>query len=214
MIRSILMSLIFCLAASATLAQTRVIDGDTFELDDKTIRIFGIDAPETGQECLDDRARPWPCGKIAEETLTRFLAGQAVRCEGREEDPYGRTIAICQVGGEDLGEKLIGAGMAWAFLRYSDRYALDEAKARAAGLGIWQGEAVPAWGHREERWKLAQKLAPNGCPIKGNISNSGKIYHTPWSRSYDRTKIDPSKGERWFCDEAEALAAGWRAPRR
>ncbi|MDN5568676.1 MAG: thermonuclease family protein, partial [Paracoccus sp. (in: a-proteobacteria)] len=51
-------------------------------------------------------------------------------------------------------------------------------------------------------------------PIKGNISGSGeRIYHTPWSSDYGRTKIDEAKGERWFCDEAEAVAEGWRASR-
>jgi len=52
-----------------------------------------------------------------------------------------------------------------------------------------------------------------GCRIKGNISQSGRIYHVPGSPSYDQTKIDESKGERWFCTEEEARAAGWRAPR-
>ena len=52
-----------------------------------------------------------------------------------------------------------------------------------------------------------------GCDIKGNINSEGvKIYHTRASSSYSRTEIDPSKGERWFCTEAEARAAGWRAP--
>lgn len=54
----------------------------------------------------------------------------------------------------------------------------------------------------------------SGCQIKGNISGSGKIYHLPGSDSYDRTKIDESKGERWFCTEEEARAAGWRARRQ
>ena len=55
---------------------------------------------------------------------------------------------------------------------------------------------------------------PGRCLIKGNISQNGRIYHVPGSASYDVTKIDESAGERWFCSEAEALAAGWRAPQR
>lgn len=51
------------------------------------------------------------------------------------------------------------------------------------------------------------------CLIKGNISSKGaKIYHLPGSSSYNSTKIDTKAGERWFCTEAEALAAGWHAP--
>ena len=51
----------------------------------------------------------------------------------------------------------------------------------------------------------------NHCAIKGNINASGEhIYHMPGQAYYDRTEITPSKGERWFCSEAEARAAGWR----
>jgi hypothetical protein len=50
-----------------------------------------------------------------------------------------------------------------------------------------------------------------GCNIKGNISYSGgaKIYHMPGQRDYASTIISTSRGERWFCSEDEARAAGW-----
>jgi micrococcal nuclease len=53
---------------------------------------------------------------------------------------------------------------------------------------------------------------PPGCVIKGNISSSTgeKIYHVPGQRYYEQTKIEPEKGERWFCTEEEAIANGWR----
>ena len=53
---------------------------------------------------------------------------------------------------------------------------------------------------------------PSDCRIKGNISNGDRVYHTPDSPYYARTHIDPAQGERWFCTESEAQAAGWRAP--
>lgn len=50
-----------------------------------------------------------------------------------------------------------------------------------------------------------------GCLIKGNISSRGeRIYHPPGCRYYAATKVDPARGERWFCTEQEAVAAGWR----
>ena len=50
--------------------------------------------------------------------------------------------------------------------------------------------------------------------IKGNIGAGGeKIYHVPGSPYYERTEIDESKGERWFCTVAEAVEAGWRPAR-
>lgn len=53
------------------------------------------------------------------------------------------------------------------------------------------------------------------CPIKGNISEETgeRIYHVPGQKYYDATIIDPARGERWFCTEAEARAAGWRRSR-
>ncbi len=54
-----------------------------------------------------------------------------------------------------------------------------------------------------------------GCHIKGNISAEGeRIYHVPGGKYYDATRIKPAKGERWFCTETEARAAGWRRARR
>lgn len=58
--------------------------------------------------------------------------------------------------------------------------------------------------------RAAAGSPPAGCAIKGNISANGKIFHVPGGAAYDRTQIDPSNGERWFCSEAEAQAAGWR----
>ncbi|MDP2119290.1 MAG: hypothetical protein Q8K28_05240 [Hoeflea sp.] len=50
------------------------------------------------------------------------------------------------------------------------------------------------------------------CVIKGNISikSRERIYHVPGQEYYDATRISPEYGERWFCTETEARAAGWR----
>ena len=62
----------------------------------------------------------------------------------------------------------------------------------------------------------AQSFAqPMDCLIKGNVSSKGeRISYVPGGQCYDRTRIDPAKGERWFCIEEEAKAAGWRPSRR
>ncbi len=41
-----------------------------------------------------------------------------------------------------------------------------------------------------------------------------RIYHVPGGAYYSRTRINAAKGERWFCTEEEAQAAGWRRSRR
>lgn len=60
--------------------------------------------------------------------------------------------------------------------------------------------------------ETAKPARKKSCRIKGNIStNTGeRIYHVPGQQYYDQTVITASKGERWFCTEAEAKAAGWR----
>lgn len=58
----------------------------------------------------------------------------------------------------------------------------------------------------------AMALVSGECNIKGNVSiGSGeRIYHVPGQRYYSSTIIRPEYGERWFCSETEARAAGWR----
>lgn len=49
------------------------------------------------------------------------------------------------------------------------------------------------------------------CVIKGNINQKGeKIYYLPGQVDYARTVIDVSKGEAFFCTEADAVKAGFR----
>jgi len=54
------------------------------------------------------------------------------------------------------------------------------------------------------------------CEIKGNISieRGERIYHVPGGEYYSQTRIDTSRGERWFCTESEARVAGWRRSKR
>ena len=54
----------------------------------------------------------------------------------------------------------------------------------------------------------------DACNIKGNVSTQGeRIYHMPGDKYYEDTRISASHGERWFCSEEEARAAGWRRAR-
>ena len=193
----------------------RVIDGDTIVVGDTRIRLEGIDAPETAQTCGRKWFGSWPCGTAATEALAKLIGSKPVRCEPRGLDKYGRTLATCFVDGHDINAQMVRQGYAWAFVRYSTSYVREEAAARAEGLGIWQGDAVPAWEFRAGRWAAAEQQvppgAPQGCAIKGNITKHGKIYHMPWSPWYAQIRMEAGeKGKRWFCTEAEAMAAGWR----
>ena len=197
----------------STAETVRVIDGDTILLDQITVRLEGIDAPEAGQKCASFSGGDWPCGKVAIAALEALVASGDVVCDDRGVDIYQRQLGVCRVGKREINAEMVASGNAWAFRKYSTDYVALEDKARGEHLGIWQAFTIPAWDYRAERWYVAEQQAPKGCPIKGNITENGHIYHAPWSPWYDRTKVDIKKGERWFCDEAQALKAGWRAPR-
>jgi len=195
----------------------RVVDGDTLDLNGARIRLYGVDAPEAGQTCERNGAA-WPCGAAATQALSDFISGREVSCVEVDRDRYGRAVSTCSVGDTDLGSWMVLNGWALEFDRYSDgRYAQAEQAASNAGVGIHSGQFVaPAdWRSGSAPAPVTASSSPPGdCRIKGNISSDGtRIYHMPGRRSYGPTRIDVSAGERWFCSEEEAVAAGWRAPR-
>jgi hypothetical protein len=189
-----------------------VIDGDTIDLGGVRYRLHGIDAPEAGQTCAKQGGGTWQCGKQAIKELERLTASGNVSCSNLGEDGYGRTLGVCRSGSMDMNEAMVREGLAWSFRRYADDYNAVEDEARSKQVGVWQADTQTPWDYRAERWSAAEQEAPDGCPIKGNISRNGQIYHAPWSPWYSRTKINTAKGERWFCTEGEAVKAGWRAP--
>jgi endonuclease YncB( thermonuclease family) len=211
--------LTLCMAAPASAIEVsgkpRIIDGDTVAIGSEVIRLHGIDAPESGQSCIRPGGRVWNCGEAATEALRRIIGGGTLRCRRADTDRYGRTIGVCEAGGRDVNAALVAGGWAVAYRRYSEDYVRDEAQARTARRGVWSGSFDRPEDHRAGRSASATPTAaPDpACPIKGNVSGSGRIYHLPGSRDYARTRIDPDRGERWFCSAREAEAAGWRAPR-
>lgn len=135
------------LAAAAAHSQT-ITDGDTLKLNGVTYRLWGIDAPETKQDCPDG----WAAGRLAATHLQSLISGRNVICERKDTDRYGRTVAVCRAGGEDLGAMMVRGGYAWAFLRYSTDYAGQEALAKREGLGVHRHGCLPAWD-----WRAAQR---------------------------------------------------------
>jgi endonuclease YncB( thermonuclease family) len=196
----------------AQASSVRVVDGDTLEIGETSYRLHGIDAPEAGQTCSRQGGGQWPCGKQAIAYMKALISGGSIRCEGNVADNYNRIIAICYNDSRDLNQAMVDAGLAWAFVKYSSDYLENEKIAKALKIGIWQQDTQTPWDYRSQKWNVANQDTPSGCPIKGNISKGGKIYHAPWSPWYAKTKVSLSKGERWFCNEAEAVEAGWRAP--
>jgi endonuclease YncB( thermonuclease family) len=190
-----------------------IADGDTFtlltsDMQQVKIRLAEIDAPESGQ----------PYGNKSKQALSGLIFGKDVRVVVQTKDRYGRTVGRPYVGDLDVCEEMVRIGAAWVYRQYVvDESLFDvENDAREAKRGIWglpESDQVEPWNWR--RGLNVSGKTPEGCNIKGNINSKGDhIYHVPGTRSYGATKINESKGERWFCSEEEATAAGWRIPRQ
>ncbi|WP_417743323.1 thermonuclease family protein [Salipiger sp.] len=221
--KQILSSIIIILAGAAAAAgpsgRVHVIDGDTLDVGGTRVRLHGIDAPEVKQMCGGDGTPMWPCGAWVSQDVRNRYEGRQARCETRDTDRYGRAVARCEVDGRDIGREMVRAGLAFAYRRYSMEYDLDEKRAAVNGIGLHgTGVQAPAAFRAEARKGRAVANgagAPEGCAIKGNISRKGeRIYHVPGQEHYGATRISTGNGERWFCSEAEARAAGWRRAKR
>lgn len=188
----------------------RVIDGDTLDMDGTRIRLFGIDAPERDQPCTTLGGQNWGCGDWVTRQVRDRFEGRKARCTLLDRDRYGRRVARCFVAEKDIAQTLVRAGLAFAYRKYSLDYDLDEKAAFVAERGIHGFIMESPARYRLTRIEGRTAQDPD-CRIKGNISASGeRIYHMPGQAFYDRTGISATKGERWFCSEAQARASGWR----
>jgi endonuclease YncB( thermonuclease family) len=132
---------VLAIGASANAASISVADGDSFRLNGERYRLQDIDAPELHQMCKDAAGRAWACGREARDQLRKLLNQQAVKCEKTNRDRFGRFIAVCRVGGRDIGETMIRNGWATAYKGrgLTSRYVTAENEARAARRGLWAG---------------------------------------------------------------------------
>lgn len=110
-------------------------DGDSLELNGVRVRLIGIDAPEYGQTCVRD-GQEYHCGHAARNFLKKLISGRPVVCKGRDNDRFGRFLAVCRAGETVLNPAMVHAGWAVGF----GGYGTEENEARGAGRGLWAGD--------------------------------------------------------------------------
>jgi micrococcal nuclease len=90
----------------------KIIDGDTFSLRGHTskIRVWGLDAPEMNTSL----------GRRSKEEMHRLIDGKTLKCERKDIDTYGRTVARCTLpNGADIAREMINSGVAKEYCYYS-----------------------------------------------------------------------------------------------
>ena len=117
-----------------------VIDGDTIEINDQTIDLWGIDAPEFSQTCREPSGTDWPCGLYAMHILENLVGSAVVTCkpQGLSEDRV--VVAICVIDARDLAWALVAFGFALDVPEISQgQYTEPQNQSAAVQAGIWSG---------------------------------------------------------------------------
>lgn len=112
----------------------------------KTVRIWGIDAPEKNQ----------PCGSEAKARCSELCLYNNVTVIPTGAKTYDRLVArVILPDGRDLEATLVADGMAWHYVKYAkdaDDLARLQDEAKKAGRGLWGLDApIPPWEWRRIR---------------------------------------------------------------
>jgi len=95
-------------------ARARALDGDTVAVD---LRLLGVDAFERQQLC-QRVSGCWQCGKAAQDFAASALRAKTATIRLMPSSSFGRPVAIVTIDGQDLGERLIRAGLGVPEPRY------------------------------------------------------------------------------------------------
>lgn len=116
-----------------------VSDGDSLHLElpdgeRVRVRLYGIDAPEKDQECA----------LAARKKLGKLIYDKEIRVEVLDVDKYGRYVGKVYAGARYVNRYMLKEGLAWHYKHYAaddELLAEAEARAKAAGRGIWSTES-------------------------------------------------------------------------
>ena len=137
--------------------EIRVVDGDTIAVNNKKIRLKGMDAPEISQKCTytqNKQKTKYNCGINAKLHLISIIKGKELECTNEGDDMYGRRLAYCYADGTNINRKMVLDG--WA-VSYNKEFMPEEVIAKAANRGIWSGEFINPKNFRKKHNKRSAK---------------------------------------------------------
>ncbi|WP_233249153.1 thermonuclease family protein [Desulfobulbus oligotrophicus] len=128
-----------------------VTDGDTLRVviegQEVKIRLYGIDAPESGQAF----------GKASQQALKQITSGRQISIKVLDRDRYGRLVALVFADGANVNEAMVASGFAWAYPQYCkqsfcNEWGRNQTMAKDNRKGLWQdGTPTPPWDWRHRR---------------------------------------------------------------
>ncbi|GGJ47898.1 thermonuclease family protein [Deinococcus roseus] len=128
-----------------------VVDGDTLLLHGQKHRLWGIDAPESSQSCLDGDNKSFRCGQQVALRLADKIRHKTITCVKKDQDRYGRMVSVCSIQGDSrsLNAWLVSQGNAFAYTQYSRSFLPEQQQAKTKKLGLWSGRFQWPWEYRK-----------------------------------------------------------------
>ena len=162
-----------------------ITDGDTakilFGKEQVTIRLEGIDAPESSQSF----------GKKSKEALATMIFGKTVTVKKTGEDKYGRSLGFVFLDDLDVNAQMIQDGWAWHFRKYNDEQRLAdlENEARTGQRGLWADpNPLAPWEFRAAKKTPQTKADSSAIEKKYWLNTSSNVSHNQRREHFRKTK--------------------------
>lgn len=171
---------------------TNVIDGDTFETKEgQHVRFDSVNAPEL-DSCL---------GKESKEELEKLVLHKKVYIKVTFYDSYQRLVASVFTVDGNVAKKMLEKGLATysnqGLQKQNDLLEVSR-KARDKKVGVYSETCTQIVNPKNSK-----------CNIKANVGDLGRSYRHPGCGQYNNTLVQLHFGDKWFCTETEAKAAGF-----
>ena len=124
--------------------QVAVVDAGTLRLQNRVVRLLGVEPPSRGTTCKASDGSGFDCGAAATNALAALVQLTPVACRLRGHDDMGRAYAICEASGTELNHAVIAAGWARAD-NLLPGLKSEEAVARAERRGLWAANRDASW---------------------------------------------------------------------
>ncbi len=134
---------------------TRVFNATTFSMGQMRLKLYGIDAPDVNQPCVNKRNEHYACGRMAKKKLEKLLLNKNVMCQLIQPIGANYYAATCKIQGYDIGATMVSVGWAVADRKVSAVYIPYEQQAHQANQGLWSGKFVAPWDFRANASRTA-----------------------------------------------------------
>lgn len=162
-----------------------VADGNRYE-----VRLFGIDAPEEGQDFHDEALR----------TLSEMALSRRVHVDVREGERRGRVRGLVKEGTQLINRLMVAKGAAWYDPSHAESAALQAVQdsAQKQRLGLWGGDEQPVapWVYRDQHSEAAKEANERQSHREQQVAAAAAEFLAAWKRGTAPEELLTSKAKK------------------